>query len=94
MLSRLDQPIAAIATAPGRGAVGIVRVSGKDLFWYGAWTVDALPRLAGVILSDMLSYADPLWWLSGLVLGGATALMCWRIAPPELIAKGRSLLRR
>jgi tRNA modification GTPase len=32
MLSRLDQPIAAIATAPGRGAVGIVRVSGKDVF--------------------------------------------------------------
>ncbi len=27
MLARLDQPIAAIATAPGRGAVGIVRVS-------------------------------------------------------------------
>lgn len=52
------------------------------------------PMLAGVILSGMLSYADPLWWLSGLVLGGATALMCWRIAPPELIAKGRSLLRR
>jgi ABC-type Fe3+-hydroxamate transport system substrate-binding protein len=24
----------------------IVRVSGKDLFWYGAWTIDALPRLA------------------------------------------------
>jgi ABC-type Fe3+-hydroxamate transport system substrate-binding protein len=23
----------------------IVRVSGKDLFWYGAWTIDALPRL-------------------------------------------------
>src|SRR5262245_10273128 len=31
MLARLDQPIAAIATAPGRGAVGIVRVSGKDV---------------------------------------------------------------
>ena len=31
MLSRHDEPIAAIATAPGRGAVGIVRVSGKDL---------------------------------------------------------------
>ncbi|NNU44791.1 tRNA uridine-5-carboxymethylaminomethyl(34) synthesis GTPase MnmE [Ramlibacter montanisoli] len=30
MLARLDQPIAAIATAPGRGAVGIVRVSAKD----------------------------------------------------------------
>ena len=23
----------------------IVRVSGKDLFWYGAWTIDAIPRL-------------------------------------------------
>ncbi|MDB5752096.1 MAG: tRNA uridine-5-carboxymethylaminomethyl(34) synthesis GTPase MnmE [Ramlibacter sp.] len=31
MLSRLDQPIAAIATAPGRGAVGIVRVSAPDV---------------------------------------------------------------
>ena len=29
MLSRHNDPIAAIATAPGRGAVGIVRVSGK-----------------------------------------------------------------
>ena len=24
----------------------MIRVSGKDLFWYGAWTVDALPRLS------------------------------------------------
>ena len=31
MLSRQADPIAAIATAPGRGAVGIVRVSGRDL---------------------------------------------------------------
>jgi tRNA modification GTPase len=31
MLARHDQPIAAIATAPGRGAVGIVRVSGPTL---------------------------------------------------------------
>ncbi len=31
MLSRHSQPIAAIATAPGRGAVGIVRVSGTSL---------------------------------------------------------------
>ncbi|SFE06049.1 tRNA uridine-5-carboxymethylaminomethyl(34) synthesis GTPase MnmE [Paracidovorax konjaci] len=31
MLSRHSDPIAAIATAPGRGAVGIVRVSGKGL---------------------------------------------------------------
>jgi ABC-type Fe3+-hydroxamate transport system substrate-binding protein len=26
-------------------AAAIVRVSGKDLFWYGAWTIDALERL-------------------------------------------------
>jgi tRNA modification GTPase len=31
MLSRIDQPIAAIATAPGRGAVGIVRVSARSV---------------------------------------------------------------
>ena len=31
MLPRHQDPIAAIATAPGRGAVGIVRVSGKGL---------------------------------------------------------------
>ncbi|HEY3048464.1 MAG TPA: tRNA uridine-5-carboxymethylaminomethyl(34) synthesis GTPase MnmE [Polaromonas sp.] len=31
MLSRHHDPIVAIATAPGRGAVGIVRVSGKDI---------------------------------------------------------------
>ncbi|HEX6017051.1 MAG TPA: tRNA uridine-5-carboxymethylaminomethyl(34) synthesis GTPase MnmE [Burkholderiaceae bacterium] len=31
MLSRLSDPIVAVATAPGRGAVGIVRVSGRDL---------------------------------------------------------------
>ena len=24
----------------------VVRVDGKDLFWYGAWTLDALPRLS------------------------------------------------
>ena len=31
MFSRQQDPIVAIATAPGRGAVGIVRVSGKGL---------------------------------------------------------------
>jgi len=30
-LARLDDPIVAIATAPGRGAVGIVRASGRNL---------------------------------------------------------------
>jgi hypothetical protein len=32
--------------APG---VPVARVSGKDLFWYGAWTVDGLPRLRALI---------------------------------------------
>jgi ABC-type Fe3+-hydroxamate transport system substrate-binding protein len=39
-----DEDERAIAAAlPG---VRIVRVIGKDLFWYGAWTIDALDRLA------------------------------------------------
>jgi ABC-type Fe3+-hydroxamate transport system substrate-binding protein len=25
----------------------VVRISGRDVFWYGAWTIDALDRLAG-----------------------------------------------
>jgi ABC-type Fe3+-hydroxamate transport system substrate-binding protein len=31
------------AALPG---VRLVRICGKDLFWYGAWTIDALDRLA------------------------------------------------
>ncbi|HEU4967753.1 flippase [Sphingomonas sp.] len=53
----------------------------------------AAPLLAGVILSDVLSYWDPLWWLSGLVLAGIVGLMCWRIAPQELIDRARALLQ-
>jgi ABC-type Fe3+-hydroxamate transport system substrate-binding protein len=34
------------AAVPG---AQIVRVSGKDLFWYGAWTIEALPRLAAAV---------------------------------------------
>jgi ABC-type Fe3+-hydroxamate transport system substrate-binding protein len=26
-------------------AATVVRTSGKDLFWYGAWTIDAMPRV-------------------------------------------------
>jgi ABC-type Fe3+-hydroxamate transport system substrate-binding protein len=33
--------------AARRGAVRLL--SGKDLFWYGAWMLDALPRLRGLI---------------------------------------------
>ena len=41
MLARHHDPIIAIATAPGRGAVGIVRVSGKAL---GPWVEQLLGR--------------------------------------------------
>ncbi len=51
-----------------------------------------LPLVAGAILSASLDYSDPLWWLSGVVLGVITAALCWRIAPPELMDKGRALL--
>jgi ABC-type Fe3+-hydroxamate transport system substrate-binding protein len=30
-------------------AATVVRVSGKDLFWYGAWTISALPRLLAAL---------------------------------------------
>jgi len=32
-------------------AARVVRVSGKDLFWYGAWTIDAVPRLRAQLAS-------------------------------------------
>jgi ABC-type Fe3+-hydroxamate transport system substrate-binding protein len=41
--SAADEAVIAAALPGAR----IVRVSGKDLFWYGAWTIDALERLAG-----------------------------------------------
>lgn len=54
----------------------------------------ALPLLAGVVMSGMFSYADPLWWLSGLILAAITGILCWRIAPPELFDKANAILRR
>ncbi len=42
MLSKNHDPIIAIATAPGRGAVGIVRISGKGL---GPWVEHLLGRV-------------------------------------------------
>ncbi|MDB4956401.1 MAG: putative periplasmic substrate-binding protein [Myxococcales bacterium] len=30
----------------------VIRVNGKDLFWYGAWTIDALDRLGRIIVGD------------------------------------------
>jgi len=38
------------AALPG---VPIVRVSGKDLFWYGAWTIDALDPRAGRLAAQL-----------------------------------------
>ena len=54
----------------------------------------ALPMLAGAIASASLDYSDWRWWASGVALGLLTAVMCWKIAPPELIERGRKLLRR
>ena len=34
------------AAVPG---APVLRVSGKDLFWYGAWSVDAVPRFTAVV---------------------------------------------
>lgn len=51
-----------------------------------------VPMLAAAILSDWFAYTDPMWWLSGLVLAVIVGAMCWRIAPPELIDKGRRFL--
>lgn len=44
--SAADRAALAALDTPAARAGRIVDVSGKDLFWYGAWTVDALPRLA------------------------------------------------
>jgi ABC-type Fe3+-hydroxamate transport system substrate-binding protein len=41
-----DDAAALSAAVPG---ARVVRVSGKDLFWYGAWSVDAMPRFAAAI---------------------------------------------
>ncbi len=30
----------------------VIRVSGKDLFWYGAWSIDGLPRLAAQLTNS------------------------------------------
>ena len=44
MLSQTQDPIVAIATAPGRGAVGIVRVSGKGLAAFVGQLLGKQPR--------------------------------------------------
>jgi ABC-type Fe3+-hydroxamate transport system substrate-binding protein len=41
-----DDAAAIAAMAPG---AAVEHVSGKDLFWYGAWTIDGLARIRAVI---------------------------------------------
>ncbi len=41
-----DDAAALAAAAP---AARVAQIDGKDLFWYGAWTIDAVPRIAAVI---------------------------------------------
>jgi ABC-type Fe3+-hydroxamate transport system substrate-binding protein len=48
---------ATLAALPTPAAGRLVEVSGKDLFWYGAWTVDALPRLAARLAALALAAA-------------------------------------
>ena len=57
LLPRLHQPIVAIATAPGRGAVGIVRASGRDL----APLIEAAlwPLVTLLLLAPQLRAPDP-----------------------------------
>ncbi len=55
MLSRSSEPIAAVATAPGRGAVGIVRVSGRHLM---PWVVHLLGRFLRPREATYLSFKD------------------------------------
>lgn len=43
--SAADRAALAALDTPAARAGAIIDVSGKDLFWYGAWTIEALPRL-------------------------------------------------
>jgi len=55
MLSAWSDPIVAVATAPGRGAVGIVRISGKGLL---AWTRALLGRDLVARMATLTSVSD------------------------------------
>ncbi|HNV59344.1 MAG TPA: tRNA uridine-5-carboxymethylaminomethyl(34) synthesis GTPase MnmE [Rhodoferax sp.] len=55
MLARHHDPIIAIATAPGRGAVGIVRVSGKAM---GSWVERLLGRALRPREATYLPFCD------------------------------------
>src|SRR3989442_839206 len=68
MLASLNDPIAAIATAPGRGAVGIVRVSAKDVSpIISAPAGGASRSLAGAFSREIHTLRDALIHLRMLV---------------------------
>ncbi len=62
-----DDPIAAVATAPGRGAVGIVRVSGKDL-------AALAQTLTGRALTPRVAHYGPLRDAQGAAIDQGLAL--------------------
>jgi len=69
MLAQHDAPIIAIATAPGRGAVGIVRVSGKgwERWTQGLLGRELVPRMATLTPGDdsqgqMIDQVIALWF--------------------------------
>jgi len=72
MLSAWSDPIVAVATAPGRGAVGIVRISGKGL---QAWTRALLGRDLVARMATLTSVCDS----DGLLIDQVLAL--WFPAP-------------
>ncbi|TSE28331.1 tRNA modification GTPase MnmE [Tepidimonas thermarum] len=72
MLPRHQDPIAAIATAPGRGAVGIVRVSGRGL-------APLVPALVGRELRPRHAHYGPFLAADGTALDHGLAL--WFAAP-------------
>ena len=72
VLSQLALPIVAIATAPGRGAVGIVRISGTGLR-------PLVQQLCGRMLTPRMATLLPLHQADGSVLDQGLAL--WFEAP-------------
>lgn len=72
MLPRHQDPIAAIATAPGRGAVGIVRLSGRGL-------TPLMPALLGRELRPRHAHYGPFLAADGTALDHGLAL--WFPAP-------------
>ncbi len=71
MLASQDAPIIAIATAPGRGAVGIVRVSGKNLSaWVHALCGRVLKPREATYLPLMDEAGEPIDHVLGLYFIG------------------------